>query len=474
MALQALVFICLFGAGCLLSFARHPVFGLLTYIGVFYLHPPSRWWSSDLPELRWSLIASAVTVLSIVIRKPQRLQQARESQATLITGLVVLLAWLCVQYVWSYEKDMQSELIGLYAKYFILVVVMLKCLDSFENLKMFLGAHVLGCFYLGWIVFTEYKGGRFEGFGGPGINEANAGALQMLTGVFVAAGLFLSGKVLRRGVLLALIPFIANGLVAAVSRSGFLAAIAGGLVFNVSAPARQRFRVVVLSVLAAVMFLMLTNDTYWERVTSIKHAGEEVAGVDTGAGRLDLMRAQLRMFSAHPGGCGHRCTVTLSPQYLPEEQLTTSSEDGPKGRASHSTPMSLLVEQGVPGILLYVSLLIWVLVIGFQTKRACDRAGGELPAIATAMLACLTAIFVGDIFVDYLKFETRLWFITALTVLLAVAREQREAAASLAAGPDSSGASRSAAASRKPRQDARPAGVPLPLRGRDSRDGRSS
>lgn len=474
MALQAFVFICLFAAGCFLSVARHPIFGLLTYIGVFYLHPPSRWWSSDLPELRWSLIASAVTVLSIVIRKPQRLQEARESQATLFTGLIVLLAWLCAQYGWSYEKDMQSELIGLYAKYLILVIVMVKCLDSFENLKMFLGAHVFGCFYLGWIVFTEYKGGRFEGFGGPGINEANAGALQMLTGVFVAAGLFLSGKALRRGVLLALIPFIANGLVAAVSRSGFLAALAGGLVFNIGAPARQRLRVVVLSVLAVVMFLMLTNDTYWERVTSLKYAGEVVEGVDTGAGRLDLMRAQLSMFSTHPAGCGHRCTVTLSPKYLPEEQLTSSSEDGPKGRASHSTPMSLLVEQGVPGMLLYVSLLTWVLVVGIQTKRACDRAGGELPAIATGVLACLAAIFVGDFFVDYLKFETRLWFITVLTVLLAVARRKHQAAASPAAVRELASALPSPAASHKLPANARHTAGPVSMRGRESRNGRSS
>lgn len=438
LSIPALLFLMLFMGGCVLAFARHPVYGLLTYLAVFYSHPPSRWWGASLPGVRWSLVAAAVTVLALLVRKSSPPKEAAGAARSLQLGLLTLFAWISLQYAWALDKPMQADLISIYAKYLILVVVMLRCLDTRENLKLFLWSHVAGCFYLGWIVYTEYDGGRFEGFGGPGINEANAGALQMLTGVFVAAGLFLAGRIRERLALVGLIPFVVNGLIAAVSRSGFLAAAAGGLAFNLAAPHRQRFRVGMLSILAVTLFFMLTNDTYWDRITSIKKLGEDVEGVDTGAGRLDLMKAQLQMFAEYPVGCGHRCTVTLSPGYLDDKDLTSSTIDGPRGRASHSTPMSLLVEQGFPGIAMYLALLLWCAVVGAKTLRACRRAGGEYPAFATSILACLTSIFVGDFFVDYLKFETRLWFVTVLVVVLGLARAEAKVTASSVPEPEPS------------------------------------
>ena len=55
-----------------------------------------------------------------------------------------------------------------------------------------------GCFYLGTVVFAEYLGGRFEGFRGPGINEANAAALLIVTGILTTFVLFLSGKKIEK------------------------------------------------------------------------------------------------------------------------------------------------------------------------------------------------------------------------------------------------------------------------------------
>ena len=65
MALTALAFLMLFFTGLVLAFAVHPRFGLYTYLAVFYLHPPSRWWGDMLPDIRWSLVAALVTLLAI-------------------------------------------------------------------------------------------------------------------------------------------------------------------------------------------------------------------------------------------------------------------------------------------------------------------------------------------------------------------------------------------------------------------------
>jgi hypothetical protein len=66
MSITALVFVGLYVAGLVAAF-RNPMFGLCAYLWAFYNHPPSRWWGSELPDLRWSLIAAAVTLAAYVI-----------------------------------------------------------------------------------------------------------------------------------------------------------------------------------------------------------------------------------------------------------------------------------------------------------------------------------------------------------------------------------------------------------------------
>ena len=66
MALTALAFLMLFFGGLLLAFAIHPRFGLYTYLAVFYVHPPSRWWGDMLPDIRWSLVAAVVALLALI------------------------------------------------------------------------------------------------------------------------------------------------------------------------------------------------------------------------------------------------------------------------------------------------------------------------------------------------------------------------------------------------------------------------
>ena len=61
MPLAAIAFALSYLGGLLLAFVSHPRWGLFTYLGAFYLHPPYRWWGTALPEFRWSLVAAVVT-----------------------------------------------------------------------------------------------------------------------------------------------------------------------------------------------------------------------------------------------------------------------------------------------------------------------------------------------------------------------------------------------------------------------------
>lgn len=428
MSLTALAFLGAYATGLGLAFARHPIYGLLTYVAVFYLHPPSRWWGEALPDLRWSLLAAIVTLVALLFRRKEPVEGIPLFRHGVMIGLSVFLLWIAIQWTWALDTEIHAELVVICAKYALLLGLIYKCIDSPQHLKLFLWTHVLGCAYLGWIVFNSYLGGRFEGFGGPDINEANSGAVQIVTGILTAGVLFLAGRLREKAILFGIIPFIVNALVATISRSGFLAMAVGGVIFNLFTPRRFRSRVRMLSVLALVLFALLANPVYWMRIASVKFAGQEVEGVDTGAGRLVLIQAQWRMFKAHPLGCGHRCTAVLSPSYLDERQLTTSTE-GVLARSSHNTFMSLLVEQGIPGAAFYVALVLWigrnVLLLGRRVQGDTSFVAIAFPAVAAA----LGAVTLADTFVDYIKLEVRLWFVALLMVMLKLTEGGQESPA---------------------------------------------
>src|SRR5262249_53273128 len=125
------------------------------------------------------------------------------------------------------------------------------------------------------------------------------------------------------------------------------------------------------------------------------------------------------MFTDYPMGCGHRCTATLSPQYLDRKYLADSG--GQLARSSHNTFMSLLVEQGIPGAIAYVVFLGWVAREILALRRATRNGDGSLPVLVPAIGAVLCCLIVGDMFVDYVKAEVRIWFIALPIVTLHLA-----------------------------------------------------
>ena len=63
MSLTGAAFLLAFAAGLWFTVFRHPLFGLYSYIALFYLNPVSRWWGETLPDLRWSLVMGVVTLI---------------------------------------------------------------------------------------------------------------------------------------------------------------------------------------------------------------------------------------------------------------------------------------------------------------------------------------------------------------------------------------------------------------------------
>lgn len=424
MTLTGLIFVVLFFSGLGMALFRHPIYGLYTYIAVFYIHPPSRWWGALLPDLRWSLVAAIVTLIALQRIKPPP-DKPKWYQNRALQLLVAYTVWLWIQNLWALDPEENFAAAVLFSKYILLFYLIYRLVDTPAELHRFLLVHVLGCFYLGWLAYNAPVSGRLDGVGGPGIDEANAFAMHLGTGVVAGAMLILVGPRWYRWISFAVMPFILNGIVLSGSRGAFLALVCAALVLVLFKPRTHRKRFYVLGALAVVLFLVLGQSLYWERISSIGAAAtEDEQSMDSSAAsRFAIVDAQLRMAAAYPWGTGHRGTAVLSPQYIEERYLTSSPNDpaGQKRRSSHNTFMTALVEQGIPGAVMYVWMLLWCYSSLRQQRRVARRANWPPEEVAqlAVIAGVLMLVFVAGQFVDYLKVEVQVWFFAVLAARVA-------------------------------------------------------
>ena len=221
MSLSALAFVLMFGAGCFGALFVRPFFGLYLYLAVFYLDPPSRWWSVGLPPVRWSLVAAAVTLLALFIHK----SSVNRDRSWLETGvakiLVIYTAWMWIQWPWV-VSPLQLEGTILYTKYTVLFYLMYRLINTEEDFEQFCLAHVLGCAYLGWLIYLAPDTGRLENVGGPGIGNANTLGMHVATGLVMGGFLLFTLRGWKRWLIVGVMPFIVNGLFQTETRGAFV------------------------------------------------------------------------------------------------------------------------------------------------------------------------------------------------------------------------------------------------------------
>ncbi len=428
MSLTSLVFVLLFTAGLVASLVRHPAFGLYTYIAVFYLHPPDRWWGQALPDLRWSLLAAFVTLLSL-----WRLERIADRpgwlQSNPVRIFLLFVVWFWLQLPWALDTALHIDGAVLFTKYILLVFMIYSVVQTEEIFRNVLLTHVLGCFYLGWLIFVSPDSGRadgrFDGVGGPGIDDANSLSTQLATGLLAASALVVNASMRVRVMAMVATPFIVNGMIQTLSRGPVLGLIAGGLAMLLVTPVRFKRVYIGLGVLGVLILVRVAPLTFWERLGTISAPMEQSAQVDMSTQtRLALVTAQLEMATDYPFGAGHRGTAVLSPRYLGQEYMANDATGAAIGtRSSHNTLLTVLVEQGIPGAIIYLCLAVAIFRQIVRLKRldseGLPEALGTYRATIAGVFVCVT---IAGLFTDYLKLEISIWFIGLLAALATVAK----------------------------------------------------
>lgn len=421
MSETGLVFLLAYAFGLGLAIFGRPMYGLYTYVAVFYIHPPSRWWGATLPDLRWSLLAAAVTLVAILIHWSTLKHRSAWYQSRVVAFLLAYTVWMWLQIAWV-ESPSHLEGTILFTKYVFLAALIFSIIDNEKDLCGFCLAHVIGCAYLGFLVYLAPDTGRLEGVGGPGIDDANSLGMHLATGLVFAGFLLLLVKGWKRWFVLATIPLILNGLIQTETRGALVGLFLGGLATFYLKPREYRKTYYVLTVCAIAGFLFIANEAFLERMQTLRAAvNDEHVWDNSAMSRIAIVNAQLEMFVDNPLGVGHQGTAYLSRQYLEEHWLATNSGD----RASHNTVMSVLVDQGVPGIIIF-TLLAATIFVALRRLKIMDKTGLAVRyGIYRAMLGgALVTIFGAGMFAQNLKAEVQIWCLALIAILWELVRQE--------------------------------------------------
>lgn len=428
MSLTAFAFLLAFTTGAGLALFLRPIYGLYLYVAVFYLHPPSRWWGYDLPDLRWSLLAAAITLVSLIIRHDYKHTGSTRIasddpgwlDSTIAKGLLAYTIWMWVQAPWV-VSDVHMEGVILFTKYLLLFYLIYRVVDNMDDFAGFCLAHVAGCAYLGWLVYLAPDTGRLDGVGGPGIDDANSLGMQLSTGLFFAAFMMLGLKGWRRLFTIFALPFLINGIIQTETRGAILGILAGGMATVLLKPRQYRGRFYLFAILGLVGVLAVANETFLERMQTIRATVDDTSEWDASAlGRIAVARAQLSMFADHPLGAGHQGTSFLSHEYLDDRWFASDSGD----RSSHNTVLSILVDQGIIGIGIFIVLMFSIIRLLARMK---DFDRSDLPdsfgLYRAALGGSVVVIYAAGMFTQFLKAEVQIWTLALLVVLWRLSRK---------------------------------------------------
>jgi len=180
------------------------------------------------------------------------------------------------------------------------------------------------------------------------------------------------------------------------SRSGFLAlvAVAGYLLLWFRGVSRAKRAGAV--VLVAILLIALANSDYFERIQTILHPSADYNwSGKSETGRMALWKRGIGYVIDHPVfGVGAGDYQVAEGTLAPEARVQQYGEYF-KWSAAHNSFLEVAAEIGVPGLIVFVSLL----VAAFRTlSRVRREARGEAVLLAQALIGSLIGFEVGAMF----------------------------------------------------------------------------
>lgn len=402
------IWLLLYVGGLLLAVV-HPIYPVMSYLTFYYAPPHVNWWGRYLPDLRFSLLASAGILGSLALRQSSLEPLAKDKNPALPWLLVFGLNTVVVT-LWALDHVRSWAWTVTFLKLVLLYMLLPAAIRTPAQFDMFGTAHVAGATYWGYKGWDHPKrqAGRLEEVGGSDTQNDNQAAGHLLTVIpFVALYALTERRRWRQGLYAVAGAFIVNVFILCNSRGATLGLLASGLSAIVVAGKGRRLKLVGAAVIGGFVLLMLADPEFIRRQQTTANPEDNSA-----QSRLVTWVAGFKMVKDHPLGAGGRAFHILSPGYIPDIVAAHGDEE----RSAHNSYVQLATEWGVQGTLLWLGFMGATFLM---LRRVKARAGGDAwfanraLVLQTALIGTLTAA----VFSNRLYGESIYWM-CALTFTL--------------------------------------------------------
>lgn len=326
--------------------AMRPYIGLLVWSWLGYMNP-HRLTYGFAYSFPWVMLIAVITLTSLAISKEHK----RIPKSTVRVLLVLFLLWTGFTTFFAVMPDVAWQRWQDFAKTLVLVFATLMLVNTRERMHWLVWVIVvsLGFYGIKGGVFTIMRGGVSHVFGPPGSfiadNNDLAQALCMVLPLMRYLQLQTSEKLVKVGLALAM--FLTGvAILGTYSRGGLVAfAVVSATLFL---KGRRRITLAIALVAVGAIAYNFMPAQWMQRMDTIQHAGQ----VNTFQTRVQSWEFAANVALHRPlvgGGFNVYESNAMWSLYGPE---------GARPRAIHSVYFRVLGEQGFPGIVLFIALLV--------------------------------------------------------------------------------------------------------------------
>lgn len=365
---------------------------LMTFLGVLVLSPQSV--LTFLQPLRIAFLSAGFAVLAYLVHRMAARAPLLEWTPPIkyVFGIVV---WAIVTLPMSYwPGGSVSFLLEMYFKTLVIFLLLAHVIDSELRLRRVGWALVLMSVPLAITGIENYLsgeqvgGGRIFGYNAPLTANPNDLALTLNLILPIAIGLFLDAtRFTVKALLVIIIALIVAAVIATFSRSGFITLAVIGLVYAWSLLFRGRAGLVGVVVVLAMATAPFLPGHYWDRLATITNIEADTSG--SAQERWTDTIAAVKYVGQNPiVGAG-----------IGQNMLAMNEARGEHWLKVHNVYLVYAVELGLPGLLLYLMLLVSsIRSAGFAQRVAAYLQSSGLFHLAEALKVSLFAFAVAALF----------------------------------------------------------------------------
>lgn len=325
----------------------------------------------------------------------------RHAPAILLLALYVL--WAFAGLMWSVEPESTLGYVFTFIQLLILVTVIWQVCSGESDLRWLQQAYVVGgglAIVDGFRNFLLGKEAVFQRFAVSN-TDPNEYALVLALGIPMAWSLFSRGSGWVRFLNLLFVPLALGAIVLSGSRGGAIAAGVALLVFPLGFGALDRYGK--RSLLTVLAVSLLAVPFFWDEVSSAVGTNIERIGSLGGEISSGTLNARTVIWDAGIDAMARRPLIGVGGGAFPGAIEKSAGFREP----AHNTFLSVLVEMGTVGLLLFVTIII---VIAAPLIR--NYGARTMPGVVL-----LSTLLVGIIPLTW-EFRKPMWLVLAMLIVL--------------------------------------------------------